>query len=131
DEVKDTNKDKKEKDNKKDKNDKKEEKSEEKTKETKEKDAYTKSDNQTRDRKSTRLNSSHVSISYAVFCLKKKHERQSFTSYHIYHSCTPGRPDLGDQVTQRGLGIARGHQKLSVYMYLEYAVCIYKVTFHA
>src|SRR5437868_9352523 len=26
-----------------------------------------------RDRKSTRLNSSHVSISYAVFCLKKKH----------------------------------------------------------
>src|SRR5699024_11809047 len=28
------------------------------------------------DRKSTRLNSSHVSISYAVFCLKKKKERQ-------------------------------------------------------
>src|SRR5690625_6911608 len=28
------------------------------------------------DRKSTRLNSSHVAISYAVFCLKKKkHER--------------------------------------------------------
>src|SRR3989337_2899053 len=26
-----------------------------------------------RDRKSTRLNSSHGSISYAVFCLKKKH----------------------------------------------------------
>src|SRR5690606_39471202 len=26
----------------------------------------------TRDRKSTRLNSSHVKISYAVFCLKKK-----------------------------------------------------------
>src|SRR5699024_11245576 len=25
------------------------------------------------DRKSTRLNSSHVSISYAVFCLKNKH----------------------------------------------------------
>src|SRR5207249_5577270 len=28
-----------------------------------------------RDRKSTRLNSSHVSISYAVFCLKKKKNR--------------------------------------------------------
>src|SRR5690625_6842139 len=29
------------------------------------------------DRKSTRLNSSHVAISYAVFCLKKKkHERR-------------------------------------------------------
>src|SRR5690625_5756965 len=27
-----------------------------------------------RDRKSTRLNSSHVAISYAVFCLKKKNE---------------------------------------------------------
>src|SRR5918995_1965460 len=28
-----------------------------------------------RDRKSTRLNSSHLVISYAVFCLKKKNER--------------------------------------------------------
>src|SRR3712207_8673707 len=28
--------------------------------------------NQDRDRKSTRLNSSHANISYAVFCLKKK-----------------------------------------------------------
>src|SRR5438067_7695817 len=30
----------------------------------------------TRDRKSTRLNSSHVSISYAVFCLKKKKKKK-------------------------------------------------------
>src|SRR5437868_11668645 len=30
------------------------------------------------DRKSTRLNSSHVSISYAVFCLKKKNRSQVF-----------------------------------------------------
>src|SRR5438477_7247214 len=30
-----------------------------------------------RDRKSTRLNSSHMSISYAVFCLKKKKIPQS------------------------------------------------------
>src|SRR3712207_7978258 len=29
-----------------------------------------------RDRKSTRLNSSHANISYAVFCLKKKKQRQ-------------------------------------------------------
>src|SRR3989442_2718072 len=29
-----------------------------------------------RDRKSTRLNSSHVRISYAVFCLKKKQPRE-------------------------------------------------------
>src|SRR5699024_12705103 len=30
-----------------------------------------------RDRKSTRLNSSHVSISYAVFCLKKKNRNST------------------------------------------------------
>src|SRR2546426_12624401 len=30
-----------------------------------------------RDRKSTRLNSSHLVISYAVFCLKKKKKRYS------------------------------------------------------
>src|SRR2546426_4682861 len=33
------------------------------------------------DRKSTRLNSSHLVISYAVFCLKKK--KQSSYSYNI------------------------------------------------
>src|SRR5207253_11270490 len=31
-----------------------------------------------RDRKSTRLNSSHVAISYAVFCLKKKKKSRAF-----------------------------------------------------
>src|SRR5207249_2975052 len=31
------------------------------------------------DRKSTRLNSSHVSISYAVFCLKKKKKRRTIS----------------------------------------------------
>src|SRR5690606_41447110 len=34
-----------------------------------------------RDRKSTRLNSSHVKISYAVFCLKKKKEKKKPESY--------------------------------------------------
>ena len=29
-----------------------------------------------KDRKSTRLNSSHITISYAVFCLKKKKEKK-------------------------------------------------------
>src|SRR5207249_8750123 len=38
-----------------------------------------------RDRKSTRLNSSHVSISYAVFCLKKKNNLQLYS--------TPRSPD--------------------------------------
>src|SRR5438874_13177513 len=37
-----------------------------------------------RDRKSTRLNSSHVEISYAVFCLKKK--KKNKTLNHIEHS---------------------------------------------
>src|SRR3712207_8267227 len=35
------------------------------------------------DRKSTRLNSSHANISYAVFCLNKK---KSFVSTHIHAS---------------------------------------------
>src|SRR5215471_20633569 len=35
-----------------------------------------------RDRKSTRLNSSHVEISYAVFCLKKKKKKKN-TFYHV------------------------------------------------
>src|SRR3712207_8516607 len=34
------------------------------------------------DRKSTRLNSSHANISYAVFCLKKKHNRHPRVGHH-------------------------------------------------
>src|SRR5256885_11071602 len=37
----------------------------------------------TLDRKSTRLNSSHLVISYAVFCLKKKIYRDMQCVYHI------------------------------------------------
>src|SRR2546427_8859657 len=36
------------------------------------------------DRKSTRLNSSHSQISYAVFCLKKKKKNTSATPTHTY-----------------------------------------------
>src|SRR2546430_9105326 len=36
----------------------------------------------TGDRKSTRLNSSHSQISYAVFCLKKK--KNKYICYHLY-----------------------------------------------
>src|SRR5437867_7552894 len=36
-----------------------------------------------RDRKSTRLNSSHRTISYAVFCLKKKKNYITRTSYTL------------------------------------------------
>src|SRR5690606_40061507 len=38
-------------------------------------DYFTSAEVDLRDRKSTRLNSSHVKISYAVFCLKKKNCR--------------------------------------------------------
>src|SRR3712207_7465302 len=39
-----------------------------------------------RDRKSTRLNSSHANISYAVFCLKKKKNSNIFVSVPLtYH----------------------------------------------
>src|SRR2546430_12481140 len=37
-----------------------------------------------KDRKSTRLNSSHSQISYAVFCLKKKKKSDIDISVHIY-----------------------------------------------
>src|SRR5438309_8513177 len=36
-----------------------------------------------RDRKSTRLNSSHSSISYAVFCLKKKKNKENNTHHSL------------------------------------------------
>src|SRR2546430_6436610 len=48
-----------------------------------------------RDRKSTRLNSSHSQISYAVFCLKKKKKNKRLQLLAIYsltdstHSMTP------------------------------------------
>src|SRR3712207_7234008 len=34
-----------------------------------------------RDRKSTRLNSSHANISYAVFCLKKKKKKKKYNNF--------------------------------------------------
>src|SRR5438477_4037164 len=53
----------------------------------------------TADRKSTRLNSSHMSISYAVFCLKKKkkkivtnithHDNNNYLCQYIYYTTPP------------------------------------------
>src|SRR2546427_5353429 len=40
-------------------------------------------DRRLRDRKSTRLNSSHSQISYAVFCLKKKKNQHTDTAISI------------------------------------------------
>src|SRR5690349_23977829 len=39
------------------------------------------------DRKSTRLNSSHVEISYAVFCLKKKTNIHQHLLLHYINNC--------------------------------------------
>src|SRR5258707_4393533 len=41
-----------------------------------------------RDRKSTRLNSSHANISYAVFCLKKKN-KQKRNRFSLRHEPSP------------------------------------------
>src|SRR5256885_8433486 len=40
------------------------------------------------DRKSTRLNSSHLVISYAVFCLKKKKKTSIYVAYICIHEKT-------------------------------------------
>src|SRR5258707_5709245 len=40
------------------------------------------------DRKSTRLNSSHANISYAVFCLKKKKHKHISSHVHIHAMCS-------------------------------------------
>src|SRR5256885_9946930 len=47
------------------------------------------------DRKSTRLNSSHLVISYAVFCLKKKKEE---SRRHVFR-----RPRAGGRLYNHGL----------------------------
>src|SRR3712207_8248473 len=46
------------------------------------------------DRKSTRLNSSHANISYAVFCLKKKKHKHSLTRLYgrPHHNLDPVQP---------------------------------------
>src|SRR5699024_11629937 len=48
------------------------------------------------DRKSTRLNSSHVSISYAVFCLKKKSLNDQTERVRDDHGRSVGRGGLDD-----------------------------------
>src|SRR5207253_4902988 len=45
-----------------------------------------------KDRKSTRLNSSHVAISYAVFCLKKKKKSKQRMPVHFSCRIPPTRP---------------------------------------
>src|SRR2546430_10198751 len=53
-----------------------------------------------RDRKSTRLNSSHSQISYAVFCLKKKNRNSPAVpaSTHRFHSTTTHQTRLSNPI---------------------------------
>src|SRR5258708_20163582 len=46
----------------------------------------------TEDRKSTRLNSSHQIISYAVFCLKKKKINRDIRDWQFYEHAYPYQP---------------------------------------
>src|SRR5256885_12044898 len=52
------------------------------------------------DRKSTRLNSSHLVISYAVFCLKKKKTNKNTSDIHfpveIFINSDPASNDISD-----------------------------------
>src|SRR2546430_3032278 len=61
-----------------------------------------------RDRKSTRLNSSHSQISYAVFCLKKK-QAQKATSLEYVYSLFPA---LADRRTQLAGSLSGGEQQI-------------------
>src|SRR5438034_3206202 len=51
-----------------------------------------------RDRKSTRLNSSHTVISYAVFCLKKKNK-----SNQVQHTTRKNREQKSAQLTSHSI----------------------------
>src|SRR5437899_7732064 len=46
----------------------------------------------TKDRKSTRLNSSHLGISYAVFCLKKKKTQTDYVQTPTQHNGRTAKP---------------------------------------
>src|SRR5690349_23413136 len=53
-----------------------------------------------RDRKSTRLNSSHVEISYAVFCLKKKNIAVLHDKGHVVAKTQQALEQLGYETTE-------------------------------
>src|SRR5207248_8879285 len=54
--------------------------------------------NELKDRKSTRLNSSHRTISYAVFCLKKKKKKQKRVTAQNPSTTTQPRQHVATEV---------------------------------
>src|SRR6266496_1036919 len=85
------------------------------------------------DRKSTRLNSSHVEISYAVFCLKKKNaalgdrpDAPRNADHVPFH-----RPELLSAPTGRRALVLRTVQRLDVFFFNETATTdIYTLSLH-
>src|SRR3712207_2539409 len=65
------------------------------------------------DRKSTRLNSSHANISYAVFCLKKK-KKINNTIYHLLLFCFFFNDTATTEIYTLSL-----HDALPIYVHLE------------
>src|SRR5688572_17364315 len=71
----------------------------------------------TRDRKSTRLNSSHSQISYAVFCWTWRRPRPPLFPYTTLFRSAPGRPrgnrvlggDRAERRAEQGIGACREH----------------------
>src|SRR5207247_3229740 len=61
------------------------------------------------DRKSTRLNSSHEWISYAVFCLKKKKKNKSYISASRTSSTRCRRPKSDSHITTHTPEPTRAH----------------------
>src|SRR5437868_12930497 len=79
------------------------------------------------DRKSTRLNSSHVSISYAVFCLKKKKKKDH--THEISQSHTDTGPILKSVIErQHHVHIAIEILTLTVVTFLLFDLLLITVT---
>src|SRR5256885_2816774 len=73
------------------------------------------------DRKSTRLNSSHLVISYAVFCLKKKKNKTVVSALVVNSGPTVRRASLYTR------SLRCGHTQACI-MYLNIAVCVIRVS---
>src|SRR5690348_18147180 len=80
------------------------------------------------DRKSTRLNSSHPSISYAVFCLKKKKKKKGSSTRQF-----PMRPQtnvalrVGIQLPRRGRRCHTRYRRLSCTAYATYRLAAHYI----
>src|ERR1022692_3009963 len=77
------------------------------------------------DRKSTRLNSSHLVISYAVFCLKKETENSRWTCRvvqlgEIFVGCgeIPTQPGVERQICSYAIGVLE-EQTLALFQFIE------------